>query len=596
MAVRHSTPSLRSGLIPAVGYLRRSTSKQEKSLDDQRAEIERYAAAHGYRIVAWFIDDGISGDATDRRTGFLAMHKAACNGRNFDAILVWNSDRFGRFDSMEAGFWIHPLRQAGVRLVSVTEGPIDWSDFTGRVMYSLKQEGKHQFLRDLSHNVARGQISNAKLGNLCGQAAPYGFDRMLVDEAGQHRQRIRRGEKFTKPRSWHATLVASDDAAKVATVRWLFETYATTDTGLRSLASELNARSVPGPTGRAWRDNTIHAILANTHYTGTATWGKRRAGKYNSVIGGQIVARDRAEVTLSPAGKPNANANPREAWTVVADAHDALIDQATFDLVQARLQRQARATPGIGYRTHTRTNGDAYLLSGLVFCAHCSGKMHGSMLHRKGQKYPKYICGTYAASGKGNPHGCGCHAVMQDRLVAVLVSKLQGKLLRPDNMARFRASIRRQLDQRQAAADPRLLNTLRQQLAELDQQIDAAADNFLRAPADLIDLIGGKLSAMKRQREHVAQELRQHQAAAVPQDVTAAVDAIVARLGRLAADIDTAAPARRREVFRELVERIELRFDHVQRGQRLKCPLAAGEIILRADAGGIFGCAHHDGA
>ena len=95
------------GLIPAAGYLRRSTSKQEKSLDDQRAEIERYAAAHGYRIVAWFIDDGISGDATDRRTGFLAMHKAACNGRNFDAILVWNSDRFGRFDSMEAGFWIH---------------------------------------------------------------------------------------------------------------------------------------------------------------------------------------------------------------------------------------------------------------------------------------------------------------------------------------------------------------------------------------------------------------------------------------------------------------------------------------------------------
>jgi site-specific DNA recombinase len=124
-------------LIPAVAYLRRSTSRQEKSLEDQRTEIERYAAANGYRILRWFQDDGISGDATERRTGFLALHKSACDSRDFDVILVWDQDRFGRFDSMEAGYWIHPLRKAGVGLVSVTEGPINWGDFTGRVMYSL---------------------------------------------------------------------------------------------------------------------------------------------------------------------------------------------------------------------------------------------------------------------------------------------------------------------------------------------------------------------------------------------------------------------------------------------------------------------------
>ena len=41
-------------LIPAVAYLRRSTSRQEKSLDDQRTEIKQYAAAHGYHILRWF--------------------------------------------------------------------------------------------------------------------------------------------------------------------------------------------------------------------------------------------------------------------------------------------------------------------------------------------------------------------------------------------------------------------------------------------------------------------------------------------------------------------------------------------------------------
>jgi hypothetical protein len=42
----------------------------------------------------------------------------------------------------------------------------------------------------LSRNTARGMTRVAQKGFLCGQAAPYGFDRMLVDESGKHRQRI----------------------------------------------------------------------------------------------------------------------------------------------------------------------------------------------------------------------------------------------------------------------------------------------------------------------------------------------------------------------------------------------------------------------
>lgn len=122
-------------MIRSVGYLRRSTDKQEQSLDDQRREIERYAARNGYSVVRWFQDDGISGDDTERRAGFQSMHKEACNGRDFDAILCWDQDRFGRFNSMEAGYWIHPLMKAGVKLVTVTEGPIQRNDFTGRMMY-----------------------------------------------------------------------------------------------------------------------------------------------------------------------------------------------------------------------------------------------------------------------------------------------------------------------------------------------------------------------------------------------------------------------------------------------------------------------------
>jgi site-specific DNA recombinase len=575
-------------LVPTAAYLRRSTSKQEKSLEDQRSEIERYAAANGYRIVRWYQDDGISGDATECREGFLSLHKTVCNGRDFDVILVWDQDRFGRFDSMEAGYWIHPLRKAGVRLVSVTEGPINWDDFTGRVMYGLKQEGKHQFLRDLSRNVARGQISNAEKGFLCGQAAPYGYDRMLVDERGEPRQRIRNGDKFTKPRGWRTTLVPSDDAIKVSTVRWLYETYANTDTGMRGLADTLNEKGIPGPTGGPWYSASIKAMLENRNYTGTYTWAKRREGKYYSVAAGQILERDRSEVKLSPAGKPHAVDNPREAWIVVENSHEALIDAALFERVQAKMHERRRSKTGASYRTHTKANGDAYLLSGLVFCAHCGCKMHGTDKVAKDIHYPKYLCSTYGRSGKNNPHGCGCHGVDQDRLVDVLVRKIQESVLTPSNLERLRAALRKQLGEQRGGSGSTA--QIRRQLADLDRGIDLAAENFLRAPADVIDIVAKKLAAMKRQRQLVQDELKAAELAERPKDVGAIVEAAVAHLWRLGEDMAKAEPARRREVFRQMVERVDLRFEKVQRGKRTECPLRSGEIHLRTGQDGIFGC------
>jgi hypothetical protein len=101
-----------------------------------------YDAAPTGRSVCW----KTSGDATERRHEFLRMHKAATNDRDFDVILCWDYSRIGRFDSIEAGRWIYPLRQAGVKLVTVAEGVVDWECFSGRIMNALHAEGSiHPF-------------------------------------------------------------------------------------------------------------------------------------------------------------------------------------------------------------------------------------------------------------------------------------------------------------------------------------------------------------------------------------------------------------------------------------------------------------------
>lgn len=503
-------------MTPSVGYLRRSTEKQEQSLTDQRREIERYAEANGYRIVRWYQDDGISGDDTKRRAGFQDMHRDACNGRNFDAIIVWDQDRFGRFNSLEAGFWIHPLVQAGVRLVTVTEGPINWHDFTGRVIYSMKQEGKHQFLVDLSRNTARGQIANAQRGYLCGQAAPYGYDRMLVDESGAHRQRVKNGESVAKPRSWHVTLVPSDDPEKLETVRWLFDTYANEIIGLRRLGEILNGRNVPGPTGGRWYMGTIREILRNEAYVGTFVWAKRRMGKYHRIDAGEIKARTDGRAVRY---------NPAESRTVKEDAHPALVDRKIFAAVQKKVDAKK------GRRSSSKAAPDVYLLSGLVHCGHCGRKMHGSLKsRRKGNQiyyYPKYICSTYCQYGR--KEGCGYHTVDQGKLLDYLLERLKQRFA-DGGRETLRAKLLTKL-RMASESGPVRVESLRCALAKIERELGVATERFLKAPEDVAELLTDKLSEMRKNRDRAAAELFQAESASDSVGIEAKADACVDRCG-----------------------------------------------------------------
>ena len=61
------------------------------------------------------------------------------------------------------------------------------------------------------------------------------------------------------------------------------------------------------------------------------------------------------------------------------------------------------------------------------------------------------------------------------------------------------------------------------------------------------------------------------------------------RLCHVAEDIAKSEPAQRRNVFRHWVNRIDLRFDKIQRGKRTECAIRSGEIHLRTEWDGIFG-------
>jgi DNA invertase Pin-like site-specific DNA recombinase len=220
--------------ILACTCIRMSSSQQEASPEQQRAALLQLAAKHNARVVAEYFDEGISGIATDRRRGFQQMLEDAKAGR-FKLILAWDQDRFSRLDSIDSGEIIAPLRRAGVRLVTCAQGEIDWISFAGRLVFNVQQEGKNQYLVDLSRNTVRGRVAAAKDGKKHG-ATNYGYDRLMFDEKNRRMCRIHFRDVFRKPSNWTAKLVQSTDVQAVKTVRWMF----------RAIAYEGYSRMAPG--------------------------------------------------------------------------------------------------------------------------------------------------------------------------------------------------------------------------------------------------------------------------------------------------------------------------------------------------------------
>ena len=101
-------------------------------------------------------------------------------------------------------------------------------------------------------------------------------------------------------------------------------------------------------------------------------------------------------------------------WTIFENAHEAIIDQETFDNVQ-RIRANVRRYPD-GW-------GEAHPLTGLMYCADCGGKMY---VHRvnNGKRDPQFTCSQYSKIP------CGTLCGTQHRIRAEAVLTLITDMLR----------------------------------------------------------------------------------------------------------------------------------------------------------------------
>jgi DNA invertase Pin-like site-specific DNA recombinase len=105
-----STRSLRSDddrSRRAAAYVRMSTDHQKYSTENQFDEIQRFAERHGFEIVRTYRDAGKSGLTLDGREALQRLMEDVNSGEaDFEAILVYDISRWGRFQDADEGAFL----------------------------------------------------------------------------------------------------------------------------------------------------------------------------------------------------------------------------------------------------------------------------------------------------------------------------------------------------------------------------------------------------------------------------------------------------------------------------------------------------------
>ncbi len=296
--------------IPAAQYLRMSTDKQEYSIDNQAAAIQRYADLHGFSIVKTYEDAGKSGLTIGNRNGLKALLTDILKGNaTFTAILAYDISRWGRFqDADEAAHYEFICKSSGIRVHYCAEEFGFEDSMPNRLMKALKRTMAAEFSRELGERVFAGKKRLAEMGYHQAGTAGYGLRRVLVSADGHIKQELRKGE--SKSISTDRVVLRPGRASEQKWIRWIYAQYIR-GLDMTDIAKELNRRKVPWIDGKLWRAYSVRAILTRRKYCGANVWGL-------------YTQRLRTRPRL----------NPPDQRVIKQGAFAAIVDEGTFDRAQ----------------------------------------------------------------------------------------------------------------------------------------------------------------------------------------------------------------------------------------------------------------------
>ncbi len=331
------------------------TGGDSNSIQNQRAILEKYAKDNGFENVQVFIDDGYSG-VSFNRPDFQRLLEMMEQGK-VATLITKDLSRLGR-NYIEVGNYTEMLfPRWNVRYIAVNDN-YDSLYSEGNEFAPFKNLFNEWFARDTSKKIRAVVKAKAERGERVSTQIPYGYKKD-PDVKGH--------------------LLIDEETAPV--VRMIFD-LCSAGNGPRIIANILREKKILKPTiyryqqtGTyyritdtediyGWNDRTVAGILDNEVYLGHTINCKTTVASY----------KDKRKLE-----------RPESEWLRFENTHEAIIDQATWDIV-----RKVRA----GKRRRT-SMGDLNKYNGLLCCSDCGSKLYfvrGTTI--KPENY-SFICSRY---------------------------------------------------------------------------------------------------------------------------------------------------------------------------------------------------------
>ena len=427
-------------------------SRDDESLGDsnsiinQKRYLEGYAADHGYGNIVHYMDDGWSGGNFDRPAWKQLISDIEAG--KVEHLLVKDLSRVGR-DYLQTGFYTEVVfKRYGIHFVAIGNS-IDSNDPSSGEFAPFVNIMSEWYLRDLSRKQRTAIRVKGESGKPTTNQAIYGYKK--------------------DPNDKYHWLVDEEAAAVVRRIYQL----AVEGHGLSDIANILYRDKVESPAaylarqGRgpwkskenidrpyAWSDFIVGRILSKPEYMGHTVNFRSHKESY----------KEKQTVRHAP-----------EDWLIFENTHEAIIDRATWELVQ-----KLRGTP-----RRIDTLGEANPLTGLVFCADCGAKMYNQRTRGSETKpYPSdaYECSSYKLAGQRRTAVCSNHHISTKALRTLILETIKvTSSYAISNEAEFIQKVRAasEVQQAQAAKDlKRKLSKDKRRFDELDTIIKKLYESY----------------------------------------------------------------------------------------------------------------------
>lgn len=301
-----------------------------------------------------------SGESMDERPEILRLLKDIENPA-IKAILVVDIQRLSRGDLEDAGRLIKLLRYSNTCVITPMR-TYDLRDEYDRDAFERELKKGNDYLEYFKKIQQQGTLASVKAGNYVGSVAPYGFNRIKIQDGKK--------ECFT--------LIENKEEADV--VRLVFDWYVNDNVGATGICRRLESMNIKTKTGLdKWKPSMIFKMLENVHYIGYVRWNWRKTIK---------IIEDQEVKILRPKAKTS------EEYLTFKGKHEGIISEELFN----------KAATKRGSKPKTRLDNKLKNpFSGIIICKKCRSKLSYNSYVKNGVEYakPRLRCNsqTYCKTG-----------------------------------------------------------------------------------------------------------------------------------------------------------------------------------------------------